>query len=57
MKGDNSITQGIERLGVRMFSQPEMGFNLLGLMAPGIIDLCQIEPLFPDLNRGFQCIP
>jgi len=31
-----------------------MAFNLLGLMAPAIVDLCQIEPVFADLNGGFQ---
>lgn len=57
MAGNNSITEGIERLGVRTFSQQEMAFNLLGLMAPAIVDLCQIEPVFADLNGGFQYIP
>jgi len=43
--------------GIGPFSQPEMAFNLLGLMAPAIVDLCQIEPVFADLNGGFQNIP
>ena len=57
MGGNNSIAEGIEKLGVRTFSQQEMAFNLLGLMAPAIVDLCQIEPVFADLNGGFQYIP
>jgi len=57
MGGNNSIAEGIEKLGVRMFSQLEMAFNLLDLMAPTIVDLCQIEPLLTDPNSGFQYIP
>ncbi|PUU74709.1 hypothetical protein B9Z19DRAFT_1103326 [Tuber borchii] len=57
MGGNNSITEGIEKLGVRTFSQQEMAFNLLGLMTPAIVDLCQIEPIFADLNGSFQYIP
>ena len=57
MGGNNSIAEGIEKLGVGKFSQQEMAFNLLGLMAPAIVDLCQIEPVFADLNGGFQYIP
>ncbi|CAZ80158.1 unnamed protein product [Tuber melanosporum] len=57
MGANNSIAEGVEKLGVRTFSQQEMAFNLLGLMAPAIVDICQIEPVFADLNGGFQYIP
>lgn len=57
MAGNNIIAEGIEKLGVRTFSQQEMAFNLLGLMAPTIVNLCQVEPVFADLNGGFQYIP
>ncbi|RPB10026.1 3-oxoacyl-synthase [Morchella conica CCBAS932] len=57
MGGNNSIAEGVEKLGVRTFSQQEMAFNLLGLMAPAVVNLCQVEPVFADLNGGFQYIP
>ena len=57
MSGNNIVAEGIERFGVRTFSQQEMAFNLLGLMAPNIVNLCQIEPVFADLNGGLQFIP
>lgn len=57
MSGNNIIAEGIEAYGVRTFSQQEMAFNLLGLMLPAIVDLCQSEPVFADLNGGFQFIP
>lgn len=57
MSGNNIIAEGVENLGVRTFSQQEMAFNLLGLMAPAIVDLCQIDPVFADLNGGLQFIP
>lgn len=57
MAGNNIVAEGIEKYGVRTFSQQEMAFNLLGLMAPAIVNLCQIEPVWADLNGGFQYIP
>jgi fatty acid synthase subunit alpha, fungi type len=57
MSGNNIVAEGVERYGVRTFSQQEMAFNLLGLMAPNIVNLCQVEPVFADLNGGLQFIP
>ena len=57
MGGNNVVAEGIERYGVRTFSQQEMAFNLLGLMSPAIVNLCQVEPVWADLNGGFQYIP
>ncbi|KAL1610310.1 beta subunit of fatty acid synthetase [Paraconiothyrium brasiliense] len=57
MAGNNIVAEGVEKYGVRTFSQQEMAFNLLGLMAPPIVNLCQIEPVWADLNGGFQYIP
>ena len=57
MSGNNVVAEGVERYGVRTFSQQEMAFNLLGLMTPSIVDLCQLEPVFADLNGGLQFIP
>ncbi|KIW85439.1 fatty acid synthase subunit alpha [Fonsecaea pedrosoi CBS 271.37] len=57
MSGNNIVADGVEKYGVRTFSQQEMAFNLLGLMSPAIIDLCQQEPVFADLNGGLQFLP
>lgn len=57
MGGNNVVAEGVEKFGVRTFSQQEMAFNLLGLMAPSIVDLCQQEPVFADLNGGLQFLP
>ncbi|KAJ9137268.1 Fatty acid synthase subunit alpha [Pleurostoma richardsiae] len=57
MSANNIVAEGVEAFGVRTFSQQEMAFNLLGLMAPSIVDLCQNEPVFADLNGGLQFIP
>ncbi|ROT40734.1 fatty acid synthase subunit alpha reductase [Sodiomyces alkalinus F11] len=57
MSGNNVVAEGVEAFGVRTFSQQEMAFNLLGLMSPTIVDLCQSEPVFADLNGGLQFIP
>lgn len=57
MAGNNVVADGVEKYGVRTFSQQEMAFNLLGLMSPAIVDLCQNEPVFADLNGGLQFLP
>ncbi|KAH6867587.1 hypothetical protein B0T10DRAFT_502320 [Thelonectria olida] len=57
MSGDDIVAEGIETLGVQTFSQREMAFNLLGLMSPMIVDLCQSEPVFADFNGGLQLVP
>lgn len=57
MSGNNVVAESVERFGVRTFSQQEMAFNLLGLMSPNIVNLCQVEPVFADLNGGLQFIP
>lgn len=57
MGGNNVVAEGVEKYGVRTFSQQEMAFNLLGLMAPSIVNLCQLEPVFADLNGGLQFLP
>ena len=57
MSGNNMVAEGVEKLGVRTFSQQEMAFNLLGLMAPAVVNLCQVDPVWADLNGGLQFIP
>ncbi|KAL4880511.1 hypothetical protein BJY04DRAFT_191477 [Aspergillus karnatakaensis] len=57
MGGNNMVAEGVEKLGVRTFSQQEMAFNLLGLMAPAVVNLCQLDPVWADLNGGLQFIP
>ncbi|PIA16745.1 fatty acid synthase [Coemansia reversa NRRL 1564] len=57
MNANNIVAEGIEKLGVRTFSTQEMAFNILGLMHPTINALAQSEPVWADLNGGFQFIP
>ncbi|KAM3159575.1 Fatty acid synthase subunit alpha [Lachancea thermotolerans] len=57
MSANNIIAEGIEKLGVRTFSQREMAFNLLGLLIPEVVQLCQTSPVMADLNGGFQFLP
>ena len=57
MSANNVIAEGLESYGCRTFSQQEMAFNILGLMSPVIVNLCQSSPVFADLNGGFQFVP
>lgn len=56
MSQNNIIAEGIEKLGVRTFSQKEMAFNILGLMSRNIVQLCQERPMWADLNGGLHTI-
>ncbi|KAI7904710.1 fatty acid synthase [Cokeromyces recurvatus] len=56
MNANNMVAEGVEALGVRTFSTVEMSFNILGLMHPDIVELCQNEPVWADLNGGLQFI-
>lgn len=57
MSAINSVAQGIEQLGIRTFSTQEMGFNILGLMHPLVVDICQLEPVWADLTGGMGAVP
>ncbi|KAF9167813.1 3-oxoacyl-[acyl-carrier-protein] synthase [Actinomortierella ambigua] len=57
MSGNNIVAEGLEKYGVRTFSTQEMAFNILGLMHPTITNLCQVEPVWADLNGGLQFLP
>lgn len=57
MSANNIVAEKVEQHGVRTFSQQEMAFNLLGLMSPQVVDLCQEAPVMADLNGGLQFIP
>ena len=54
MSANNIIAEGIEKAGVRTFSQKEMAFNILGLLTPELVKTCQEEPILADLNGGLQ---
>ncbi|ODV61264.1 trifunctional fatty acid synthase subunit FAS2 [Ascoidea rubescens DSM 1968] len=54
MSGNNMVAEGIEKYGVRTFSQQEMAFNLLGLLSEQVTQLAQDGPVKADLNGGFQ---
>ncbi|RKP32294.1 fatty acid synthase subunit alpha reductase [Metschnikowia bicuspidata] len=56
MSANNILAEGIEKVGVRTFSQKEMAFNILGLLTPQIVNLCQEQPVLADLNGGLQFI-
>jgi fatty acid synthase subunit alpha len=57
MSGNNIIAEEVERLEVRTFSQQEMAFNILGLMTPAIVQLCEVEPVYADLTGSINSIP
>ncbi|PWY99602.1 hypothetical protein BCV70DRAFT_109981 [Testicularia cyperi] len=56
MSSSNTVAEEIEKLGCRTFSTTEMAFNLLGLLAPTVSAVSQVEALLVDLNGGMDKI-
>ena len=54
MAANDIVAEGIENLGLRTFSQQEMAFNILSLMASRMVELSQDEPIFADLTGRFD---
>lgn len=57
MSGNNIIAEAIESLGAMTFSQSEMAFNILALMTPAFVSMCEDEPVYADLSGQLQSIP
>jgi fatty acid synthase subunit alpha len=56
MADNDIISEGIEKLGMRTYSQQEMAFNILSLMSPSILQLSMSEPLLADLSGGMGSV-
>ena len=54
MNTNNIIAEGIEKLGVRVFSQSEMAFNILALMTPSITQQRETETVMVDLTGSLN---
>lgn len=54
MAPNDIVAEGIEKLGVRTFSQNEMAANILGLMSPMMTSICQVGPIIADLTGGMD---
>ncbi|SCV05437.1 LANO_0H07470g1_1 [Lachancea nothofagi CBS 11611] len=54
---DDLVAKGLEKLGVRPFTNSEMAFNMLGLLTYDVVLSSQDSPLIADLNGGLQTLP
>ncbi|KAF0696429.1 hypothetical protein As57867_012762, partial [Aphanomyces stellatus] len=54
MSGNNDVSAGVEELGVRTFSQSEMGFNLSSLLHPRMVEAAAKAPLMVDISGGLS---
>ena len=57
MAGNNVVSEGVEALGCRTFSQAEMALNLLALLHPRMVQLAANGPLWADFRGGFHAVP
>ncbi|KAL3420503.1 Fatty acid synthase subunit alpha 7 [Phlyctema vagabunda] len=56
MESSDIISEGVELAGIRTFSKEEMAFNIIGLMAEPIRQVCQSEPIKADLSGNMAAI-
>lgn len=56
MSPNNIIAEAVESLGTMTFSRSEMAFNILALMTPAIVSMCEDEPIYADLSGALQLI-
>ncbi|KAM4065476.1 fatty acid synthase subunit alpha [Hirsutella rhossiliensis] len=52
MCDNDMVSEGIEEMGVRTYTQDEMALHVMALMDPAIVTLCTDEPLLADLSGG-----
>jgi fatty acid synthase subunit alpha len=57
MADNNIVAAGIEKLGVRTFSQAEMAFYVLVLMGRKIAIQSDLQPIYADLTGGLNAVP
>lgn len=57
MNQNDILAEEIEKLGVRTFSRPEMAVSVLALLSRPLVEICQAEPLYADLNGGLDALP
>eukprot|EP01062_Namystynia_karyoxenos_P028436 TRINITY_DN21550_c0_g1_i1.p1 TRINITY_DN21550_c0_g1~~TRINITY_DN21550_c0_g1_i1.p1 ORF type:complete len:4167 (+),score=1617.38 TRINITY_DN21550_c0_g1_i1:129-12503(+) len=57
MSGNNMVAEGMEKMGVRTFSQLEMAINIIALMHPQIVKIAEREPFRADFCGGLQLLP
>ncbi|OHE96344.1 fatty acid synthase subunit alpha [Colletotrichum orchidophilum] len=57
MGGNDIVAESVEAdLGVRTFSAREMAFNIVMLLTPNLVCLCEDEPVFADFNGNLDCV-
>lgn len=57
MSENDIVASDVEtKLGVRTFSATEMAFNILVLMSPTLVDLCEDEPVYADFGAGLDLV-
>jgi fatty acid synthase subunit alpha len=56
MNANNIGAESIESSRLLTCSTQEMAFNILGLMSPDMVQLCQANPVYADLSGGWQSI-
>ncbi|EEP79613.1 fatty acid synthase alpha subunit [Uncinocarpus reesii 1704] len=56
MNQNDLIAEGIERSGIRTFSQDEMAYALVCLCVNSIYEICQEKPVYADMTGGMSNI-
>ncbi|CBX98966.1 hypothetical protein LEMA_P082050.1 [Plenodomus lingam JN3] len=56
MRANDTIAESVESHGVLTFSAEEMAFNVVTMMDPTMVELCETEPILADFGGALECL-
>ncbi|RFU28583.1 hypothetical protein B7463_g7751, partial [Scytalidium lignicola] len=57
MSSNDILSEGIEKLGIRIFSRQEMATYILSLISTPVARFCHLEPILADISGGLEAFP
>ncbi|KAF1953732.1 thiolase-like protein [Byssothecium circinans] len=56
MRANDIVAESVESHGVLTFSAEEMAFNVVAMMDPAIVELCETQPILADFGGALECL-
>ncbi|PVI02098.1 thiolase-like protein [Periconia macrospinosa] len=56
MRTNDIVAESVESHGVLTFSAEEMAFNVVAMMDPIMVELCETQPVLADFGGALECL-
>lgn len=56
MRANDIVAESVESHGVLTFSAEEMAFNVVAMMDPAMVELCETQPILADFGGALECL-